>query len=113
VQQMIRNDGGTGQYQELVLPMLGLWNTLLRVSWLAGKGAGWLGRDAAEGMPVFVGRAADGVPLSQQERRVKLAGRRPVARGSRLGRGRMQQCCPAPQAPCPLPQSTRLPASGG
>lgn len=31
VQQMIRNDGGTGQYQELVLPMLGLWNTLLKV----------------------------------------------------------------------------------
>jgi hypothetical protein len=28
---MIRNDGGSGEYEELVLPMLGLWNTLLQV----------------------------------------------------------------------------------
>nr|AHF22067.1 Thi5-like protein [Pyramimonas parkeae] len=29
VQSMIRNDGGTGEFQEKVLPMLGIWNTLL------------------------------------------------------------------------------------
>lgn len=29
VQRMIMNDGGTGDYQELALPMLGLWNTVL------------------------------------------------------------------------------------
>ncbi len=29
VQQMIRNDGGKGDYIELVPPMLGIWNTLL------------------------------------------------------------------------------------
>ncbi|KAI7841695.1 hypothetical protein COHA_004562 [Chlorella ohadii] len=29
VQQLIKADGGSGDYQELALPMLGLWNTLL------------------------------------------------------------------------------------
>jgi hypothetical protein len=29
VQQMLKNDGGTGEYTEQVLPMLGIWNTLL------------------------------------------------------------------------------------
>lgn len=33
VQSLIKNDGGSGEYQELVLPMLGLWNTLLQVGW--------------------------------------------------------------------------------
>eukprot|EP00242_Pyramimonas_sp_CCMP2087_P013086 CAMPEP_0198210802 /NCGR_PEP_ID=MMETSP1445-20131203/22452_1 /TAXON_ID=36898 /ORGANISM="Pyramimonas sp., Strain CCMP2087" /LENGTH=188 /DNA_ID=CAMNT_0043884957 /DNA_START=230 /DNA_END=792 /DNA_ORIENTATION=- len=29
VQQMIRNDGGKGDFQEQVPPMLGIWNTIL------------------------------------------------------------------------------------
>jgi hypothetical protein len=29
---MIRADGGSGDYQELVPPMLGIWNTLLNGS---------------------------------------------------------------------------------
>jgi NitT/TauT family transport system substrate-binding protein len=29
---MIRADGGTGDYQEVVPPMLGIWNTLLNGS---------------------------------------------------------------------------------
>jgi hypothetical protein len=32
VQAMIRADGGSGDYQELVPPMLGIWNTLLNRS---------------------------------------------------------------------------------
>lgn len=28
VQQMIKNDGGKGKYQESTPPMLGIWNTL-------------------------------------------------------------------------------------
>ena len=31
VQQMIRNDGGMGDYTESTPPMLGIWNTLLKV----------------------------------------------------------------------------------
>ena len=31
VQQMIRNDGGKGDYIESTPPMLGIWNTLLKV----------------------------------------------------------------------------------
>ena len=31
VQQMIRNDGGKGDYTESTPPMLGIWNTLLKV----------------------------------------------------------------------------------
>lgn len=31
VQQMIRNDGGKGEYTESTPPMLGIWNTLLKV----------------------------------------------------------------------------------
>lgn len=30
VQEMIKADGGSGDYEEIVLPMLGLWNTLLK-----------------------------------------------------------------------------------
>ncbi len=48
VQQMIRNDGGKGEYTELVLPMLGLWNTLLEnkcdATWVF---MGWEGVEAA------------------------------------------------------------------
>ena len=29
VQQLIKNDGGKGEYEEVVQPMLGLWNTVL------------------------------------------------------------------------------------
>jgi hypothetical protein len=31
VQQMLKADGGSGDYQELALPMLGVFNTLLKV----------------------------------------------------------------------------------
>ena len=31
VQQMIKNDGGKGEFQESTPPMLGIWNTLLKV----------------------------------------------------------------------------------
>jgi hypothetical protein len=30
VQQLIRNDGGKGEYTESTPPMLGIWNTLLK-----------------------------------------------------------------------------------
>ncbi len=36
MQQLIKADGGSGDYQELALPMLGLWNTLLTVRLAAG-----------------------------------------------------------------------------
>ncbi|EFN57875.1 hypothetical protein CHLNCDRAFT_57002 [Chlorella variabilis] len=48
VQSLIKNDGGSGEYQELVLPMLGLWNTLLQgeaeATWVF---MGWEGVEAA------------------------------------------------------------------
>lgn len=31
VQAMIRNDGGSGDYQELALPMLGVFNNVVKV----------------------------------------------------------------------------------
>lgn len=31
VQQLIKADGGAGDYQERALPMLGIWSTLLEV----------------------------------------------------------------------------------
>ena len=31
VQRMIQNDGGAGDYQEVALPMLGIWETILKV----------------------------------------------------------------------------------
>jgi len=31
VQRMIQNDGGTGDYKESALPMLGIWETILKV----------------------------------------------------------------------------------
>lgn len=35
--QMIKNDGGSGKFIESTPPMLGIWNTLLKVSgWLVG-----------------------------------------------------------------------------
>lgn len=37
MQQLIKADGGSGEYQELALPMLGLWNTLLTVRGLGCK----------------------------------------------------------------------------
>uniref|UniRef100_A0A7S0QQF2 Thiamine pyrimidine synthase n=1 Tax=Pyramimonas obovata TaxID=1411642 RepID=A0A7S0QQF2_9CHLO len=47
VQKMIRNDGGTGDFQEKVLPMLGIWNTLLAkaadATWVF---TGWEGVEA-------------------------------------------------------------------
>jgi len=47
VQQMIRNDGGKGDYTEAVLPMLGIWNTVLEgkadATWVF---MGWEGVEA-------------------------------------------------------------------
>ena len=47
VQQMIKADGGTGEYQELALPMLGLWETVLKeeadATWVF---LGWEGVEA-------------------------------------------------------------------
>jgi ABC-type nitrate/sulfonate/bicarbonate transport system substrate-binding protein len=47
VQQMIKADGGTGDYQELGLPMLGLWETVLKgeadATWVF---MGWEGVEA-------------------------------------------------------------------
>ena len=31
VRQLIRKDGGHGDYEELALPLLGLWNTVMKV----------------------------------------------------------------------------------
>lgn len=44
VQQLIKADGSSGDYAELALPMLGLWNTLLTVGQRAQ--AGWPGGEA-------------------------------------------------------------------
>lgn len=48
VQQVIKNDGGSGSYKEVVSPMLGLWNTLLKgacdATWVF---MGWEGVEAA------------------------------------------------------------------
>lgn len=41
VQQLIRNDGGKGDFTESTPAMLGIWNTLLKASAAArGRGAG-------------------------------------------------------------------------
>ena len=48
VQKMLQADGGCGDYQELALPMLGVWNTLLQneadATWVF---MGWEGVEAA------------------------------------------------------------------
>jgi hypothetical protein len=48
VQQMIRNDGGKGEYTESTPPMLGIWNTLLKgeadATWVF---LGWEGVEAS------------------------------------------------------------------
>ena len=31
MQRMIQNDGGSGDYREVALPMLGIWETILKV----------------------------------------------------------------------------------
>lgn len=61
VQQMIKNDGGAGEYTEVVSPMLGLWNTLLNGScdatWVF---MGWEGVEAAlKGVELNVFRLKD------------------------------------------------------
>jgi hypothetical protein len=38
VRQLIKSDGGHGDFQELALPLLGLWNTVMKVCWLSGMG---------------------------------------------------------------------------
>ncbi|KAL6763127.1 NMT1/THI5 like-domain-containing protein [Haematococcus lacustris] len=47
VQQLIRNDGGTGDFKEVTPPMLGIWNTLLKgeadATWVF---LGWEGVEA-------------------------------------------------------------------
>ena len=49
VQEMIKADGGTGDYEELALPMLGLWDTVLSgqadATWVF---MGWEGVEAAK-----------------------------------------------------------------
>ena len=37
VQRMIRNDGGSGDYKEVALPMLGIWETILKVSVICSR----------------------------------------------------------------------------
>ncbi len=36
VQRMIQNDGGAGDYKEIALPMLGIWETILKVRAVGG-----------------------------------------------------------------------------
>ena len=38
VQRMIKNDGGIGDYKEVALPMLGIWETILKVTALLCSG---------------------------------------------------------------------------
>jgi ABC-type nitrate/sulfonate/bicarbonate transport system substrate-binding protein len=65
VQQMIKADGGTGDYQELALPMLGLWETVLKeeadATWVF---MGWEGVEAKlKGVELNVFKLGDyGIP---------------------------------------------------
>ncbi|KAG7672991.1 hypothetical protein Ndes2526B_g08482 [Nannochloris sp. 'desiccata'] len=65
VQQMIKADGGTGEYQELGLPMLGLWETVLKgeaeSTWVF---MGWEGVEAKlKGVELNVFKLGDyGIP---------------------------------------------------
>lgn len=65
VRQMIENDGGTGEYKEVVLPMLGIWDTLLKgeadATWVF---MGWEGVEAKRsGVDLNVFKLEDfGVP---------------------------------------------------
>lgn len=65
VQQMIKSDGGSGDYQELALPMLGLWETVLKgesdSTWIF---VGWEGVEAKlKGVELNVFKLEDyGIP---------------------------------------------------
>jgi hypothetical protein len=48
VQQLIRNDGGAGDFKESTPPMLGIWDTLLKVG---GRWEAHPGRAQAEMVP--------------------------------------------------------------
>jgi hypothetical protein len=52
VQQLIRNDGGSGDYQEITPDMLGIWNTVLNVS---GNTGPWEGAAGGGGQAAAVG----------------------------------------------------------
>lgn len=52
VQQLIRNDGGSGDYQEITPDMLGIWNTVLNVS---GNTGPWEGAARSGGPVATVG----------------------------------------------------------
>lgn len=38
MRQLIKSDGGSGKFEELGLPLLGLWNTVIKVGREEGVG---------------------------------------------------------------------------